>query len=401
MGSETARHQAELQAPAKLGELRSVELYPRYVDAIVRSGLLDEVSTDDRPEFINALQAMPCRYADQKEICRENEPATCLWIVVSGAIAVQRNGNTITYRRPFEVIGEQALLEAGHKRSATLVACGQTELIAIRRSVLEALQPAYRDYVKGALCRILSGKLRQATDSRSDAAERDRDSQELLKRFFNEHQIGLILAQGPISAGNVPDAVQKQEFVFVFTDIVGFSKVAQKLPIVRTALLVRQCMNAQREAFEGAGGYIDKFMGDGVMAYFLVDGSDNRARVCADAVRAAFEAYRRVGALTQEDVPLSLRIGLHLGEALVGNFGALERMQVTLLGDQVNYAARLEQARGSDCLAGSDPILGEIRVSEALFEQLPEDLRKLLPYRATVSAKQADIPLHSGPASTK
>ena len=160
-------------------------------------------------------------------------------------------------------------------------------------------------------------------------------------------------------------------------------------------------MKAQADAFEAAGGYVDKFMGDGMMAYFSVhEGADAVAvaALCEGALDAALAAHRGVMAVPMEGEPLALRVGLHLGEALAGNFGSDQRMQVTLLGADVNTAARLEQAK-PDTLIGAveDTVLGDIRVSQEFFDALPEERRAHLPYQAVVKAKQADIPLHSGP----
>jgi adenylate cyclase len=93
------------------------------------------------------------------------------------------------------------------------------------------------------------------------------------------------------------------------------------------------------------GGTIDKFMGDGIMAFFNAprDLEDHAGAAC----RAALACRRRLAELSERWVregkpPLRARIGMHTGSVLVGNIGAPERFAYTAMGDVVNLASRLE-----------------------------------------------------------
>src|SRR5262249_29698966 len=116
-------------------------------------------------------------------------------------------------------------------------------------------------------------------------------------------------------------------------------------------------------------GTVDKFIGDGVMAFWgaPVHHDDHVLRGCRGAMRAA----RRMELLNAEwskqgRPPLCLRVGLHCAEVLVGNVGSTERLSYTVMGDGVNVAARLE---------GTNKIFGTtICISDSVFEAVGPDI---------------------------
>jgi adenylate cyclase len=98
------------------------------------------------------------------------------------------------------------------------------------------------------------------------------------------------------------------------------------------------------------GGVIDKFVGDAVVAFWGAPISrpddGERAARAGYAMWQAGEAFRREVAAMDPDLPKigKTRVGLHFGEAVIGNFGGATRIQYTALGDSMNTAARLEAA---------------------------------------------------------
>ncbi len=95
----------------------------------------------------------------------------------------------------------------------------------------------------------------------------------------------------------------------------------------------------------GHGGTIDKFIGDGMMAFF--GAPDQRENPAQDAFHAAKEMLRRLDGLNRElrsegEEPLAIGVGLHLGEVVVGHVGSDDRHEYTAIGDVVNVASRLE-----------------------------------------------------------
>ena len=137
----------------------------------------------------------------------------------------------------------------------------------------------------------------------------------------------------------------KQEITLVFTDVQGFTTIAEAAD---PDVLMRQTsryFSALTQAFLAEGGTVDKFIGDAVMVFWNAPNPqpDHVARACR-AVLAAKSAGERLNAefKTESLKPFITRFGIHVGEAVVGNVGSAERMNYTALGNTVNLAARLE-----------------------------------------------------------
>ena len=139
-----------------------------------------------------------------------------------------------------------------------------------------------------------------------------------------------------------PDVVASRqiEVTVLFTDIVGFSRLAEQLDAAHAASLLNQHFELLAGCVGETDGTVDKFLGDGMMAFWgaPVPQPDHAAR----AVRAALLIRDRLRAIDGFP-PLRLRLGLHTGPALVGNIGARDRLNYTLVGDTVNVTQRLEQ----------------------------------------------------------
>ena len=138
---------------------------------------------------------------------------------------------------------------------------------------------------------------------------------------------------------------QEQEIAILFADIRGFTTLSeQKLPYDIVFILNRY-FRSMGEAIEGAGGRVDKFIGDGIMALFGVD--QNAEQGCATALAAARAMAQRLDELNdllKADLPTPLRIGIgiHVGPAIVGEMGYAQATSITAIGDTVNTASRLE-----------------------------------------------------------
>jgi adenylate cyclase len=137
------------------------------------------------------------------------------------------------------------------------------------------------------------------------------------------------------------------EIFVVFTDLEGFTKLSHAIPASTVAFLLNSYLDTLSEVVLRHGGTIDKFVGDAVVAFWgaPISRPDDGER----AARAAWAMYE-AGEAFRKSVPSNVppvgrtRVGLHWGEAVVGNFGGEGRIQYTALGDSMNTAARLEAA---------------------------------------------------------
>jgi len=140
-------------------------------------------------------------------------------------------------------------------------------------------------------------------------------------------------------------AAEEREVTVLFTDIRGFTGLTARLSAPQTAALLNRHFALVAARIEAEGGTVDKFIGDGVMAFWGApdDQPDHAARAvrAARAIAADLRADNRRRAEAGE-APLGVRLGLHSGPALVGNIGSTSRINYTIVGETVNVASRIE-----------------------------------------------------------
>ena len=188
----------------------------------------------------------------------------------------------------------------------------------------------------------------------------------------------------------------EQDHVVMFTDLVGFTRITAVLGSQATGALLSHVMALQIERVVSFGGAIRNFMGDGLMASWAIAEMADRPAACAQTVQAALaitSALRRVPSPLQRRQGLAVRIGMHVGPALLGNVAAGYSRGRTLIGDTVNVAARLQQARRP---RSAGVVIGPIRVSADLYGELTKIHQVWFPVRASIRACGRIVYLHSG-----
>jgi adenylate cyclase len=140
-------------------------------------------------------------------------------------------------------------------------------------------------------------------------------------------------------------SVESIRAVLWYADIRGFTAIADAAPALLIDLL-DQVFEVLTESLRRRGAQVLKFLGDGMLATFPVDGS-NTANTCRMALDAAAEAMRGIAALNTaraaQGKPVApVDLALHLGEVLYGNVGAVDRLDFTVIGPAVNEVARIE-----------------------------------------------------------
>jgi adenylate cyclase len=140
---------------------------------------------------------------------------------------------------------------------------------------------------------------------------------------------------------------EKKEIYALFTDLEGFTKLSHAIEPEQLSTLLNRYLDVLSDTVLEHGGTIDKFIGDAVVAFWgaPISRPDDaeRALKAAVAMYEAGEAFRREADPNLPPIGVT-RVGLHKGEAVVGNFGGDRRIQYTALGDGMNTAARLESA---------------------------------------------------------
>ncbi|MEQ8335059.1 adenylate/guanylate cyclase domain-containing protein [Nisaea sp.] len=148
-------------------------------------------------------------------------------------------------------------------------------------------------------------------------------------------------------SGERPDylAGQERDIVVLFADIRGFTQLTERRLPYDTVFILNRYFSEMGHAIESAGGRIDKFIGDGIMALFGIDrGIETGSRNAILAARLMGENLKQLNESLAADLdePLRIGIGIHGGPAIVGELGYRETRGLTAVGDTVNTASRLE-----------------------------------------------------------
>ena len=193
---------------------------------------------------------------------------------------------------------------------------------------------------------LLAGlvSLGAATGFRFLVADKDR-------RFLRK-SFALYLAPAVIEkmvAANKPPALggETRNVTVFFSDLAGFSSISEALAPPDLVKFMNEYLSAMTDIIQEHGGFVDKYIGDAIVAVFgaPVDDADH----AANAVNAALHCRERLHKLNRDPAEwqrfsLRQRIGLNSGDALVGNIGSRQRFNYTVMGDTVNVASRLEGA---------------------------------------------------------
>lgn len=153
---------------------------------------------------------------------------------------------------------------------------------------------------------------------------------------------------------SVSTPAKRKKLTVFFSDIVNFSDITERVESEDITRILNEYLNEMSNIALKYGATIDKYVGDAIMIFFgdpETLGVQEDARAC---VLMAVEMQRMIKRLSVRwqkqgfDHPFQIRIGINTGYCTVGDFGSNERMDYTIIGHQVNLAARLEQAAKPD-----------------------------------------------------
>lgn len=168
-------------------------------------------------------------------------------------------------------------------------------------------------------------------------------------RFLLETYLGADAAKRVLSGNVVRGRADSIEAAIWFSDLSNFTQTFDTETPSTVLELLNEYANLQCDAVHARGGQVLKFVGDGILAIFR---DKDPANACANAVKAAADALNRSAALSRDRerqaLPvMGLKIALHFGEVLYGNFGNMNRLDFTVLGPAVNEASRIVALCGS------------------------------------------------------
>jgi adenylate cyclase len=138
---------------------------------------------------------------------------------------------------------------------------------------------------------------------------------------------------------------ERRELCVFFSEFPGFTSISEKMEATRLTEFINTYLSFMTDIIENTGGYVDKYIGDAVVAFWNapLDQDDHAAQAINSALECQRQLAERQEAFQKEyGFSLITRIGMNTGDVVVGNVGSEKRKNYTMLGDAVNLGARLE-----------------------------------------------------------
>ena len=186
------------------------------------------------------------------------------------------------------------------------------------------------------------GALARAFNSMADAVQMLVARLQLMvdsfQRFVPEKFLLVIASEG---IENIQVGVAaKREIAILFADIRGYTSMSEQLTPLETFELLNDYLSCMGHVIDRRGGFIDKYIGDAIMALFDEEASDGAVQAALE-MREALEKFNQKR--SQQGLPtIDIGIGIHRGEVVMGTVGFTSRIESTVVGDAVNVAARVE-----------------------------------------------------------
>ncbi|MEP3279613.1 MAG: adenylate/guanylate cyclase domain-containing protein [Stappiaceae bacterium] len=188
----------------------------------------------------------------------------------------------------------------------------------------------------------LPGSVIREMDDLSKSLNGMMDGLQAFSRYVPKKLVSRLVSE------NLPeDFSEDRELTVMFTDIVGFTGLCEGMNARDTAHFINEHLTLLWECITEEGGTVDKYIGDAVMAFWgAPEAMDDHADAAARAVLRIIERVNADNAVRRKNgrPAVRMRIGIHSGPLVVGNIGAPERMNYTVIGDTVNVASRLENS---------------------------------------------------------
>jgi adenylate cyclase len=182
----------------------------------------------------------------------------------------------------------------------------------------------------------------------------------IIRRLFSQYMSEALVRELEADPQKARLGGEKRFITVFFSDLVNFTALAEKLRPEDIVGLLNDYFTEMSQIILHLNGIIDKYQGDGIMAFWgaPIQLQDHAEMACLAALRCQRKMREINDAVQDEKIDaLGMRIGLHSGEAIVGNMGSAQRFDYTVVGDNVNLASRLE---GVNREYGTDVIISDV-----------------------------------------
>ncbi|MBF0175596.1 MAG: adenylate/guanylate cyclase domain-containing protein [Magnetococcales bacterium] len=197
----------------------------------------------------------------------------------------------------------------------------------------------------------------------------------------------------------LPDSGHKfgreSEIAILFADLRGFTTMAENRLPFDVVFILNQYFKLMGKSVEASGGYLDKFIGDGVMALFGIE--SDMATGCRAAVQCAQRVDAGLAMLNEQlqhelDMPLRVGIGIHAGHVILGEMGYGTTRHLTALGDTVNTASRLE---GVTKELGVQLVISDLVAQQAHISPEPSQISEI-----SIRGRTEPLVVHAIPSAS-
>ena len=264
----------------------------------------------------------------------------------------------------FDVNADETLLEAGLRSGVAFAhACGgRAKCSTCRISIVDGLEACSQ---RTEVETLMADRLGFSDEVRLACQLRPQGKISVRRLVLDETDLMMCSQLDRAVATRTGEA--KNVTIF-FSDIVDFTSISERLSPYDVMYLLNRYFVQMGDIIERNGGFIDKFVGDGVMAIFGIDDQPNAPLRAISTSLQILEAVDRMKSFFafMYGADFDIRIGLHYGEAVIGSLGSIGHERLTAVGDVVNVASRIEAANKE---AGT-----RLLISEALHQQVAESL---------------------------
>ena len=210
-----------------------------------------------------------------------------------------------------------------------------------------------------------------------DMIQAQRTVNDALKKYVSDATYKEALYKAVSSRDIKPEALER---TVLFMDMVGFTTFAEKHDPETVTRTLNELLSLCGEAVRDCGGDVDKFIGDSLMAVFVEPEAGVHAALEIRGSLSEFNALRK----KKGEQPVEVRIGINSGLLIRGEIGTLQRKELTVIGDVVNTAARVQSKAGP----------GEIFVTKATYDLVgnKEDFAPM--GKVALKGKKKPVPIY-------
>ncbi len=181
----------------------------------------------------------------------------------------------------------------------------------------------------------------------------------------------------------------QQKLTILFSDIVNYTAFAEKFPPYDTVHVLNRYYKIMNEAIQDNNGFISDVAGDGILAVFGTQRKDNNSVI--DAIHSIKEMKKRLKLFNRYlkesfNMQFQIRIGVHYGDVIIGTFDTGFMKKIAVIGDNVNYASRVE---GANKDFGTNLLL-----SEEAYQEIMEEYPKHVSFKTSIKGKAGKYKLY-------